>query len=105
MRYEQQAEKQRRENEPVEQEVADVEGDAGPGIGREGPQPRRQEIAVADFRTFIVSKEDLIISKLFWAKDLHSELHLADVRNLLVTGYDENYLKSWTRELGLDNLL
>ena len=66
---------------------------------------RRQEIAVADFRTFIVSKEDLIISKLFWAKDLHSELHLADVRNLLVTGYDENYLKSWTRELGLDNLL
>ena len=46
MRYEQQAKKQRREDEPVEQEVADVEGDAGPGIGREGPQPRRQEVAV-----------------------------------------------------------
>jgi hypothetical protein len=66
---------------------------------------RRREIQVLDFRTWIVSKEDLIVSKLFWAKDSHSELQLRDVRNLLATGYDSAYLERWTRELGLDKLL
>src|SRR6184192_3225569 len=66
---------------------------------------RRQRISIRDFSTFIVSKEDLIVSKLFWAKDSHSEVQLGDVRNLLATGYDAAYLQHWTRELGLDNLL
>jgi hypothetical protein len=66
---------------------------------------RRQRIAILDFTTFIVSKEDLIISKLFWAKDSHSEIQLGDVKNLLATGYDAAYLQRWTHELGLDNLL
>jgi hypothetical protein len=66
---------------------------------------RRQMISILDFTTFIVSKEDLIISKLFWAKDSHSELQLGDVRNLLATGYEAAYLRRWTRELGLDTLL
>ena len=66
---------------------------------------RRQKISILDFTTFIVSKEDLIISKLFWARDSHSELQLGDVKNLLATGYDAAYLQHWTRELDLDNLL
>ena len=66
---------------------------------------RRQKITILDFTTFIVSKEDLIISKLFWAKDSRSEIQLGDVKNLLATGYDAAYLQRWTRELGLDNLL
>ena len=66
---------------------------------------RRQRISILDFTTFIVSKEDLIISKLFWAKDSRSELQLGDVRNLLATGYDAAYLRRWTGELGLGNLL
>jgi len=66
---------------------------------------RRQKISILDFTTFIVSKEDLIISKLSWAKDSHSELQLGDVRNLVATGYDAAYLQRWTRELGLDTLL
>ena len=49
---------------------------------------RRQKIQILDFATWIVSKEDLIISKLFWAKDSHSELQLRDVKNLLATGFD-----------------
>jgi hypothetical protein len=65
---------------------------------------RRRKISVLDFATFIVSKEDLVISKLFWAKESHSEIQLRDVRNLLATGYDAEYLERWTRELGLDNL-
>ena len=66
---------------------------------------RRHMISILDFTTFIVRKEDLIISKLFWAKDSHSEVQLSDVRNLFATGYDAAYLQHWTRELGLDNLL
>ena len=66
---------------------------------------RRQRISILDFSTFIVSKEDLIISKLFWAKDSHSEIQLGDVKNPLATGYDATYLQRWTRELELDNLV
>jgi hypothetical protein len=66
---------------------------------------RRQKVSILNFTTFIVSKEDLIISKLFWAKDSHSEIQLGDVRNLVTTGYDAAYLRRWTRELGLDILL
>jgi hypothetical protein len=66
---------------------------------------RRQEIKILDFKTWITSKEDLIISKLYWAKDSHSELQLRDVKNLLATGFDAPYLERWTRALGLDMLL
>jgi hypothetical protein len=66
---------------------------------------RRQRVSILDFTTFIVSKEDLIISKLSWAKDSRSALQLGDVKNLLATGYDAVYLQRWTRELGLDTLL
>jgi hypothetical protein len=65
---------------------------------------RRQKVSILDFTTYIVSKEDLIISKLFWAKDSHSEIQLGDVKNLLATDYDEGYLRRWTRQLGLDSL-
>lgn len=65
---------------------------------------RRQRIAIEDFSTWIASKEDLVISKLWWAKDSHSELQLRDVKNLASTGCDAVYVEHWTRELGLHNL-
>ncbi len=65
---------------------------------------RRQRIRVSDFYTWIVTKEDLIISKLFWAKDSHSEVQLGDVKKLLATGFDAPYLEKWTKELGVANL-
>jgi predicted nucleotidyltransferase len=66
---------------------------------------RRRQVDVDDIQVWIVSKEDLIISKLYWAKDSHSEFQLRDVRNLLKSGYDAKYLQTWTGKLGLDNLL
>ena len=66
---------------------------------------RRQKVSILDFTTYIVSKEDLIISKLWWAKDSHSEIQLGDVKNLLAIGYDREYVERWTHELGLNNLL
>src|SRR6185503_13021345 len=65
---------------------------------------RRQSVTIEDFSTWIVSKEDLMISKLWWAKDSHSELQLRDVRNLAGTGFDKEYVERWTGELGLTNL-
>jgi hypothetical protein len=66
---------------------------------------RRKQIKIQDFNTYIVSKEDLIISKLLWAKDSCSELQLRDVGKLLATGYDKAYLAQWTKKLGVDTLL
>jgi len=66
---------------------------------------RRQRAKVDDIKLWIVSKEDLTISKLLWAKDSHSDFQLRDVKNLLKSGYDADYLKTWTRRLGLDELL
>ena len=65
---------------------------------------RRRDITIQNFTVWIASKEDLIISKLDWARDSHSEIQLRDVRNLLATGYDAVYLEKWTRELGLYDL-
>ena len=65
---------------------------------------RRLAITIQDFVVWIASKEDLIISKLDWARDSRSELQLRDVKNLLATRCDSQYLKQWTRELGLYDL-
>jgi hypothetical protein len=65
---------------------------------------RRQRIAIENFSTWIVSKEDLIISKLYWAKDSHSEMQLRDVKNLITTGCDRGYIERWTTEIGVTDL-
>ena len=49
----------------------------------------------------MVRKEDLIISKIAWAEDSRSEVQKRDVRNLLATAYDEDYLEHWLNELDL----
>jgi hypothetical protein len=65
---------------------------------------RRKEVLMDGFASFVVSKEDLIISKLYWAKDSRSEQQLRDIKNLIVTGYDPAYLEHWTRKLDLHTL-
>lgn len=67
---------------------------------------RRREVKVGDFRVSMVSVEDLILSKLFWAKDSLSEMQLKDVENLLamVKNIDRGYLKEWVRSLGLEGV-
>ena len=65
---------------------------------------RRQKIEIDNFSTWIATKEDLIISKLEWAKDSRSEIQLGDVRNLVASGCDSTYIDKWTNELGLSKL-
>ena len=66
---------------------------------------RRALIALPGFNAWIASKEDLILSKLVWAKAGESELQRRDVRNLLSTSADLAYLRLWAVELGVDDLL
>jgi hypothetical protein len=65
---------------------------------------RRKRVTLRDFETWVVSKEDLILSKLFWAKDSHSEFQLRDIKNLAATGCDRDYIERWTDELGVAKL-
>ena len=53
---------------------------------------------------WVISKEDLILSKLWWAKDSLSEMQLRDVKNLMRAGFDVDYGEKWARELGVTNL-
>src|SRR5215510_2451974 len=66
---------------------------------------RRREVEIQGSKVWLVSKEDLIISKLYWARDSHSELQLRDVKNLLASGFDVDYLDQWTKKLDLNALL
>jgi predicted nucleotidyltransferase len=60
---------------------------------------RRRQINLGDFETWIVSREDLVLSKLVWAKDSKSEMQLRDVRNLLSEDCDMDYLRSRAKTL------
>ncbi len=66
---------------------------------------RRARLRVGDFEVWVVSKEDLIISKLHWARESQSERQLADVENLIATGCDVEYLRSWSAALNLTDML
>jgi len=66
---------------------------------------RRQRIEVMGQSLWIVSKEDLILSKLDWARESQSQRQLSDVENLLATGADKNYLQTWSQKLNLTDML
>lgn len=67
---------------------------------------RRRRVEVEGISLWVVTPEDLILSKLFWAKESLSELQLGDVRNLLrnLRDLDKDYLKKWVRDLGLEDI-
>ena len=66
---------------------------------------RRRLITLGDFETWIVSLEDLILSKLCWARDSKSELQLRDVKNLLTVDCDMPYVYDRAEDLGVTELL
>ena len=66
---------------------------------------RRKAVVVAGVRTCITSREDLMLSKLAWARDSHSELQLRDVRALIDDTVDWPYLRHWADRLGVTALL
>src|ERR1700722_10573374 len=64
---------------------------------------RKKRIQLDEVSIWIVSPEDLIISKLYWAKDSHSEMQIKDVKNILstVNPIDLDYIREWVDKLDL----
>jgi aryl carrier-like protein len=54
------------------------------------------------FSAWLVTAEDLIISKLIWIQDVQSEKQMDDIKNLLESGdLDIVYIVSWIEQLNL----
>ncbi len=69
---------------------------------------RRKAIEVKGFKVWVVSPEDLIISKIEWIQQLQSPKQVDDIKNLLrYLNLDIQYVKEWCNKLKLNtfNLL
>lgn len=66
---------------------------------------RRRRVDLAGLPLWIVSVEDLIISKLEWSRESRSEQQRRDVKLLLESPLDRAYLDEWAARLGLDGLM
>lgn len=53
---------------------------------------------------YVVSVEDLLISKLIWIQDVQSPIQMEDIRNLIsLDNLDWNYIKTWINKLKLNS--
>ncbi|MEO5570339.1 MAG: DUF6036 family nucleotidyltransferase [Bacteroidia bacterium] len=70
---------------------------------------RSRKRVLNKFEAWVISAEDLVISKLMWIQQLESERQKDDISNLLLTqkNMDLDYIKSWIKKLNLNtyNLL
>jgi hypothetical protein len=68
---------------------------------------RRRSVTVEGHSISVVAPEDLILSKLAWAKPSRSEVQLRDVRNLIACTPDLDwpYLERWAADLTVADLL
>lgn len=67
---------------------------------------RRREVAIDGSKIFLVSPEDLLLSKLEWARESRSETQLTDVINLARSvDLDWSYLGRWASDLDVTALL
>jgi hypothetical protein len=55
------------------------------------------------FQTWIVSIEDLVISKIKWIQELQSDTQINDIKNLIRNpNLDMEYVKQWCKEMNLN---
>lgn len=63
---------------------------------------QRINVEIEDKHIWIVSAENLIISKLIWIQELVSEKQILDIENLLlIQDLDREYLNNWIEKLSL----
>jgi hypothetical protein len=65
---------------------------------------RREKTDYYGREIWIISKEDLILSKLLRAKDSLSEMQFRDIKNLMRSGFDKNFTEGWIEKLGISDL-
>lgn len=67
---------------------------------------RRRRVTFASQSIWVVSPEDLLLSKLAWAKDSRSPVQLADAKSLIESAaIDWRYTEQWATNLGVSDLL
>lgn len=64
---------------------------------------RRKQVDFMNMKIYIVSAEDLLISKIIWIQELQNEIQKADIKELgKAAGLDWTYIKYWISSLKLD---
>jgi len=69
---------------------------------------RRRKAGILGMEIWVLSPEDVILSKLEWAKESRSERQMQDVLGVLQMrrgSLDEEYLRKWAEVLGVQDLL
>lgn len=68
---------------------------------------RKRQMEIEEGTVWVVAPEDLILSKLVWAKQSDSRMQLNDANQILagVTSLDDDYLESWSQKLDVNDLL
>lgn len=63
---------------------------------------RRKKVDFFDKTVYVVSPEDLLISKLIWIQDFQSAQQMDDIKNLTaIENLDWPYIKKWIIKLNL----
>jgi hypothetical protein len=65
---------------------------------------RRRRWAIDDVECWVISRDDLVLSKLEWARDSHSERQFEDIRTLIESGADELSLIDSIEKQGLEGV-
>ncbi len=65
---------------------------------------RRTSLKINGIEVYVISIEDLIISKLNWARDSFSEIQLNDVRELLKNYVDKKYINEWITKMNMHEI-
>lgn len=65
----------------------------------------RKKITFTTFDIWTISRDDLILSKLSWAKKTKSEMQMRDIASIIRNGYDEKYVNFWAEKLSTKDLL
>ncbi len=63
---------------------------------------RRKEVDFLDMPIYVVSPEDLLISKLIWIQDFQSPQQMDDIKNLTaIEQLDWPYINQWVKKIKL----
>jgi hypothetical protein len=63
---------------------------------------RRVKIEFSGIPVYVVTAEDLLLSKLIWIQELQSSLQTEDIKNLAVLPLDWPYIQHWVRTMNLN---
>ena len=65
---------------------------------------RRYKVLASGVEFWTTTREDLIIAKLNWARDTHSEMQIRDIANITSDEYDSAYVHDWIEQLELKSI-